>query len=111
MELWEELNVRSAQLDQSIKSLYNTGKAYAKAEMEYKVLLRQEILKLRDQGVAVGVIDKICYGIPSVAEKRFLRDIAESTYKANLEAINSIKLQIRLIDNQMSREWTNTNDR
>ena len=30
---------------------------------------------------------------------------AEAVYKANQEAINSIKLQMRIIENQLSREW------
>ena len=51
------------------------------------------------------MIDKTCYGIPSVAEARFKRDVAEAVYKANLEAINSIKLQMRLLENQLQREW------
>ena len=56
--------------------------------------------------MAIGMIDKTCYGIPSVAEARFKRDVAETVYKANLEAINTIKLQMRLIENQLSREWS-----
>ena len=55
--------------------------------------------------MAVGMIDKCCYGIASVAEARFRRDVAEAIYKANQEAINSIKLQMRLIEAQISREW------
>lgn len=110
MDLMNELNLKTIQLDKSIKELRNTGTAYAQAEKDYKVLLRQECLKLRDDGMAIGMIDKTCYGIPSVAEARFKRDIAEAVYKANLEAINSIKLQLRIIENQIQREWTNIKD-
>ena len=84
------------------------GRLYAEAERDYKILLRQECLKLRDDGIAIGMIDKTCYGIPSVAEARFKRDVAETIWKANQEAINSIKLQIRIIESQLSREWNNT---
>lgn len=89
----------------SIKQLRTSGTDYAQAERDYKVLLRQECLKLRDEGMAIGMIDKTCYGIPVVAEARFKRDVAEAVYKANLEAINSIKLQLRLLENQIQREW------
>ena len=108
MDLYTELRQLTEQLEISIKSLRKTGTAYAQAEKDYKVLLRQECLKLRDEGTAIGMIDKICYGIPSVAEARFKRDVAEATYKANSEAINSIKLRMRLVENQLQREWTNT---
>jgi hypothetical protein len=108
MDLYTELRQLTEQLEISIKSLRKTGTAYAQAERDYKVLLRQECLKLRDEGMAIGMIDKTCYGIPSVAEARFKRDVAEATYKANSEAINSIKLRMRLVENQLQREWTNT---
>ena len=104
--LYNELQAKTKQLDISIKQLRTSGTEYAKAEKEYKVLLRQECLKLRDEGMAIGMIDKTCYGIPSVAEARFKRDVAEAVYKANLEAINSIKLQLRLLENQIQREWS-----
>ena len=109
MDLYNELMQKTKQLEISIKELRNSGTSYAQAERNYKVLLRQECLKLRDEGMAIGMIDKTCYGIPVVAEARFKRDVAEAVYKANLESINSLKLQMRLIENQISREWNNGN--
>lgn len=106
MDLYEELLQKIKQLEYSVKQLRKTGTAFAEAERDYKVLLRQEVLKLRDEGQAVGIIDKICYGIPSVAEARFKRDTAEVVYNACQEAINSLKLQIRIIEGQISREWS-----
>lgn len=105
MELYDELQTKTRQLDMSIKALAKNGEAYAQAERDYKVLLRVECLKLRDEGMSVGLIDKTCYGIPSVAEARFKRDCAEAVYRANQEAINSLKLQMRLIESQIQREW------
>lgn len=108
MELYEELQNKVQQLETCIKSLRTNGTAYAQAEKDYKILLRSECLTLRDGGMAIGMIDKTCYGIPSVAEARFKRDVAETVYKANMEAINSLKLQIRLIEAQIDREWSST---
>ena len=105
MDLYTELQEKTRQLDISVRQLRVSGTEYAKAERTYKVLLRTECLKLRDEGMAIGMIDKTCYGIPSVAEARFNRDVAEAVYKANMESINSIKLQMRLIEAQLSREW------
>ena len=51
------------------------------------------------------MIDKVVYGVPEIAELRFKRDIADTVYQANLEAINSTKLQMRILENQISREW------
>ena len=107
MDLITELNLKTKQLDKAILDLRQNGTAYAEAEKDYKVLLRTECLKLRDEGMAIGMIDKTCFGIPSVAEARYKRDVCEAVYKANQEAINSIKLQMRLIGEQISREWVN----
>ena len=108
MDLMNELQAKIKQLELSVKELRTSGTNYAKAERDYKILLRTECLKLRDEGMAIGMIDKTCYGILSVAEARFKRDVAEATYKANQEAIQSIKLQMRLIESQINREF-NTN--
>ena len=106
MDLYVELQIKIKQLEKAVADLRKNGTAYAQAERDYKVLLRQECLKLRDEGMAIGMIDKTCYGIPSVAEARFKRDVCEATYNANQEFINSIKLQMRLIENQIEREYT-----
>ena len=109
MDLINELEQKIKELEVSIKQLRTSGTNFALAEKNYKVLLRFEVLKLRDEKQAIGIIDKICYGIPSVADARFKRDVAETIYKANLEAINSIKLQIRVMENQIQREWNVSN--
>lgn len=109
MDLYNDLQSQVDSLQISLEQLRKTGKEYAEAEKDYKVLLRQEVLKLRAEGEAIGVISLICYGIPKVAEARFKRDVAEAKYKANQEAINTYKLKIRLIENQLQREYTNVN--
>jgi hypothetical protein len=104
-DLYQELQQKTKELEISIKQLRKSGTAYAEAERDYKIILRKECLKLRSEGEAIGMIDKTCYGIPSVADARFKRDVAEAVYKANQEAINSIKLQLRLLEGQIQREW------
>ena len=39
----------------------------------------------------------------------FQRDVAKVMYETNQEHINTVKLQLRLLDNQIAREWGNTN--
>jgi hypothetical protein len=109
MDLINEIQSKQAMLDKSIKELRKTGTAYAQAERDYKVSLRSHALRLRaSENMAVTLIDKVVFGIPEVAELRFQRDVAKVVYDANQDAINSIKLQLRLLDAQLSREWGNT---
>jgi len=106
-DLWSEIQSKTKQLDYSVKELRKSGTAYAEAERAYKVKLRETALRLRSQDMAVGMISMTVYGVPEVAELRFKRDCCEAVYKANIEAINAIKLEIRIINEQLGREWTN----
>ena len=109
MDLIEELERKNKELDQSIKLLRKNGIKLAEAERDYKVKLRQEALKLRaEKGMAVTLINQIVYGIPEVANLRFERDVAEAMYTANQEFINTTKLQIRILESQLSREYSNS---
>lgn len=108
-DLWNELRAKSHELDICIRELRNTGSKWAQAEHDYKTALYEEILKLKTQGMAATLISLVCYGIPKVAKLRLERDIASVVYKANQEAINVRKLQCRLIDNQIGREWSAPN--
>ena len=86
--------------------LKQTGKEYAGKEMEYKMALNKKALRLREEkDMPVTLINQVIYGYEDIAKKRFERDVAEAIYKANQEAINSYKLQIRILDNQIGREW------
>lgn len=105
MDLYFELQTKTEQLDKSIRQLRISGTEYAQAERDYKVLLRKECLKLRDQGMAIGLITMTAYGIQTVADARFERDVKEAVYSANKEAIQALKLQLRLIESQIQREW------
>lgn len=107
-DLYNELRQKTDELNDAIASLKQTGRDRAKTERDYKVLLRKNCLAMRADGMAIGMIDKCCFGVPAVADARFNRDVADSVYTANLEAINSIKLQLRLIESQIEREWSNT---
>lgn len=104
-DLWSEIQSKTKQLDYSVKELRKSGTAYAEAEKAYKIKLRETALRLRSQDMAVGMISMTVYGVQEVAELRFKRDCCEAVYKANVEAINAIKLEIRIINEQLSREW------
>lgn len=107
MELIDELGTRMAHLDQALRTLKANGIAYAEAEKNYKEMVSKESMRLRDEGMAVGMIDKVIYGLPSVSILRFKRDCAKVVYEANQEAINVTKLEIKIIESQLQREWGN----
>lgn len=104
-DLINELNELCNKLTATGKQLAKYGRAKAQTEHDYKIILRQEALRMRSNGEAIGIISMTVYGIPEVAKKRLDRDIAETMYDTCKESINVLKLKIRMLDAQISREW------
>lgn len=106
MDLYEQIMKFVNELDISVKHLRKSGTELAEAEQKYKICLREEALKLRsEKNMPVTLINQIIYGVPEVAKLRFDRDVKEAVYQANLESINSTKLKLRILENQLNREW------
>jgi hypothetical protein len=104
-DLIQEIGAKSSLLDSAIKQLGIRGKAYAQAEHDYRVAMRKKILEERAKGTPVTIISDLCRGDPEVARLRLERDIALTVYESAKEAIAGYKLQIRIIDSQIEREW------
>ena len=107
MDLYEEITRLMAELTASIRKLRDNGAKLAEAERDYKLTLRQEALRLRAGDMPVTLINSVIYGVEEVAEKRFKRDVEQANYDANKEHINICKLKLRILENQLSREWNN----
>lgn len=106
MDLYEQITRLINELDISVKNLRKSGTELADAEQKYKICLREEALKLRaEKNMPVTLINQIIYGVPEVARLRYDRDVKGAVYQANLESINSTKLKLRILENQLSREY------
>ena len=101
----QEIGAKSALLDTAIRQLGIRGRAYAQAEHDYRVAMRKKILEERANGTPVTIISDLCRGDPDVAKLRIERDIALTVYESAKEAIQTYKLQIRILDAQIEREW------
>ena len=105
MDLVSEIMQKSKQLEVSIKQLRKSGQDYAEARTNYRIALAKELIKLKDEGFAITLAGDIARGKPEIARLKFDEISKEAIYKANQEAIQGIKLQIRLLDAQLTREW------
>lgn len=105
MNLWQEIQDNIAKMEQTLTQLKRYGKEYAESERDYKIALRSEILRLRDEGKPATLILNLCYGTPEIAKLRLDRDIKENLHKACLEALNVYKLKLRILEAQLNREW------
>lgn len=105
MDLMNELNYKLKLLDNSIKSVRNTGTEYARAYKEYRIALAKRLLELKKEGYAITLAGDIARGDPEIAQLKFKELSTEAIYKANLESINALKLEIKIIQGQIDKEW------
>ena len=107
MDLQNELLQKTAYLDNSIKMLRKTGSEYAKAYTDYRVALAKELLILKNEGYAITLAGDIARGKPEIAHLKFEEISKEAIYKANMESINALKLEIKILQSQIDKEWSN----
>lgn len=107
MDLFNELQEKTKKLDNAIRLLKKTGSDYAKAYTEYRMALAKELVILKNDGYAITLAGDIARGKPEIAHLKFKEISCEAIYKANLESINATKLEIKIIQEQINKEWTN----
>ena len=104
-DLMLELQGKIHLLDSALQQFGNRGRAAAQAEHDYRVERAKHTLILRDKGVPATLIQDLCRGEPTIAKLKFEWDVALVSYNAAQEAINSYKLQIRVLESTIEREW------
>lgn len=82
----------SQRLEKAANELYKMGEAKAQSEQVYRVKLAQEMLKLKVDGMSVGMISDVAKG--NVGDYLFKRDYDEVRFKAALESLDAIKSQL-----------------
>ena len=105
MDLANEIQLKCKTLDQKIGELRTTGSDYAKAYRDYRVALAKRLLELKNEGYAITLAGDIARGDKEIAELKFEEISKEAIYKANIESINVLKLQIKVLENQIEREF------
>jgi len=106
-DLMDQMARLNTELTSSIKLLRKNGDALAEAERDYQIAKSQTVLRMKEQGCTITEIGLSIKGKEGVAEKMFKRDVAQVMYDANKEHINVVKLQLRIIESQIEREWSN----
>lgn len=104
-DLFLDIQAKIDLLDKALTSFGKRGKALAEADKEYRIELSKMLLVKRDEGIPVSVLTKICEGLPEIAELRFQRDVADVQYSSAKEMINALKVQIKVLEEAIEREW------
>lgn len=95
----------SERCDSLIKDMAKDGDYFAEAEYNYYLQKTKTAYRLQQEGLSGTMIATVLKGEPEVAVLMRERDIAKARYEATKEAINIVKLQMRMTDSQIGREW------
>jgi hypothetical protein len=105
----QDLIIEITKLRQKLNSaqaaFQKNGIALAEAEKHYNIAFAQSILMEKDKGTAATLIEKLVKGKPSIAELKFLMDVADVNYRSADKAIDTFKKEIGVVNDQIAREW------
>lgn len=88
----QEIMTAAKRLSNASDAIYKLGEAKASSEQVYRVKLAQEMIKLKSDGMSVGMIADVARG--NVGEYLFARDVAEIRWKAAIESVDAIRSQL-----------------
>lgn len=104
-DLVEDLLEDRRTMKKAARALKERGVALARAEAEYQSAKHRRALEMKAEGIAATMIGLLIKGDPAVAVKMFERDCARVEYESAQEALNVYKLDARLLEAQIDREW------
>lgn len=96
-DIIREMRETRQRLNNASKEIFKLAKDKAKAERDYKVALRQEILKLKSEGYAATLINDLAKGEETIAQLRLERDIAKEVYMSGLESMKQTRTEASLL--------------
>lgn len=105
MDIMIEIENLRKELNGSIQELVKKGIDYATAYRDYRVELAKELLYQKELKTPATTAYDIARGKENVANAKFKEISTEAYYKAELEKINSIKLQLRMLETQYKIEF------
>lgn len=105
-DLVNELLYKTKELNKLVDDSNNYGQLLAKAERIYRISLATKLIELKASGVAATLCSDLAKGDEIIAQLREERDKAEVWYKSSLEHIMASKLEVKILEGQIEREWT-----
>jgi len=105
MEEIQKMQELNTYLTTALAEYKKRGTDYAKAYKNYRVLLSQELLRLKAEGMPVTIAYDIARGTEQVANAKEQEIITECLYKSCQEAINTYKLQIKILQENINKDY------
>jgi hypothetical protein len=105
IELINQMLDKTKLLDGVITQLKIRGRKMAETEADYRSALAQKILQLRAEGFPATIMSDVVRGDREVAKLRLVRDIAKTEYEVANEMLQVLKLQIRVLQAEVERDF------
>lgn len=99
-----EFREKRIKLIDTVVAMKKIGRELARAENEYRKELAKKMLLERANGMPVTIISDICRGDEKIADLKLKRDIAQSDYDVSDNMQNALKIEIRILENEINRE-------
>lgn len=106
MDLLLQMKQLNDLLTSALKEFKKRGQDYARAYSNYRKLVAQELLRLKAEGMPVTLCMDLARGKEDVANAKEQEIIAECLYKSCQEAILTYKLQIKILQNQIDKDYS-----
>ena len=110
-DLWGEILATDEQLREALKLSRKRGMEWAHANARYYTVKAKAAFKMKADGESASFISMVLKGMPEVNAAMLERDAAEVSYENAREARNVYKKEIDTLREQLSREWTDANQR
>lgn len=111
MAYWSDIEAGISYLQELTESMRKSGKAAAKADAEYRSIKARAILEEKAKGTAATLCRDVIYDREDVQTALMARNCTQADYEADKEAINTMKLKLRITDAQIARDWQASGER
>lgn len=103
--LWLRIEECMRLLDIALREAKRRGQRMVNCECEYYTAKANECFELLEAGYANTFIQQVIKGRPRVADAMTRYHAAEVEYRNANEAINAMKVKLRVLENEQEREW------
>ena len=107
-DLVEIIEKKREMLNTAITAARDRGKAFATAERDYQIAKTKKAFVWEQEGKKTTFIAEFLKGDEEIAILRWERDCCEVLYDSAKDYINGVKLELRLLEAQLDREWKNS---
>lgn len=103
--MWNEIQDALNLLDLTIEESLHYGLKMSAAQAKYYTVKALRVRELMQGGKSAAAIEMIIKGEPDVNDALQLFQDSKVEYDNSREAINALKLRIRVLESQLEREW------